>query len=240
MSTGNLSIFENFHPYSNQRQQGRVWQDLAPMGSLCRDSGLLNIYSANLSISLLTVQGKPNKAPCLMSCLPSFSGELYNPTKYSKDHKTLLFQTAEILALRTGECKSKAEMEDIYISQSFLPLGKQKPFLVCCTPSYGQIETEWQTDTGCPGRRSNNVMDIKKPEDSWRPWGLWPELQRYTEKNFTLVLCSQSRGIYISKLPLSFLLCCFNWRNQKVMSEGMYPRHLGVTWTYRMSISKHM
>lgn len=79
-----------------------------------------------------------------MSCLPSFSGDLYNPTKYSKDHRTLLFQFAEILALRTGECRSMSEMEEIYISQPFLPLGKQKPFLACCTPSYGQVQDAGQ------------------------------------------------------------------------------------------------
>lgn len=48
----------------------------------------------------------------------------------------------QMLALRIGECRSKAEIEEIYITQPFLPLGKQKPFLVCFTPSYEQIETE--------------------------------------------------------------------------------------------------
>lgn len=113
------------------------------MGSPCRDSGLLNVYSANLFISLLTVQGKPNKVPCLMSGCSSFSGDLYNPIKYSKDHRILLFQIVEILALRTGECALKAEMVKTF--QPFLPLGKQKPFLGHCSPSYGQTQTAWRT-----------------------------------------------------------------------------------------------
>lgn len=44
-------------------------KDPIPAVTLCRDSGLLNIYSVNLFISLLTVQGKPNKAPCLSQLL---------------------------------------------------------------------------------------------------------------------------------------------------------------------------
>lgn len=57
-----------------KRQHERMWQGLIPKARLWRDSGLVNIYSVNLFISLLTVQGKANKAPCLMSC-SSFSGD---------------------------------------------------------------------------------------------------------------------------------------------------------------------
>lgn len=38
-----------------------------------------------------------------MSCGSSFSADLRNPTKYSKDHRICLFQLAEILALGTGQ-----------------------------------------------------------------------------------------------------------------------------------------
>lgn len=65
-----------------------------------------------------------------MDCYLPFSGDLYNPTKYTKDHRILLFQTAEILALRTGECRSKAEVvktlasKDPSLDAAPHPMGK--------------------------------------------------------------------------------------------------------------------
>lgn len=52
----------------------RMKQDLVPATTLCRDSGLLSIYSVNPLISLLIVQGKPNKVPCLSQLLLILEG----------------------------------------------------------------------------------------------------------------------------------------------------------------------
>lgn len=69
--------------------KARMWQDLITVATLCRDSGLLNIYSVNLLISLLIVQGKPNKGPCLSQLL-LMQVNLCNPTKHSKNQGILL------------------------------------------------------------------------------------------------------------------------------------------------------
>lgn len=62
--------FSSIHiPTREATSKARMNQDLDPVATLCRDSGLLNVYSVNPLISLLIVQGKPNKVPCLSQLL---------------------------------------------------------------------------------------------------------------------------------------------------------------------------
>lgn len=166
-----------------------MWRGLIPKASLCRDSGLLTICSVNLFISLLTVQGKPNKAPCLMSYCSSFSGDLRNPTKYSKDHRICLFQLAEILALGIGR-----DGEGIFAHSLVKTLSRMLYLTWCANRNKMRIRP------GCPGCQSNNVMDTKEPKEILGPWWLWPVPQRLTGKSFTLVHYSRMQT-YLQVLP---------------------------------------
>lgn len=160
---------------------------LIPKARLCRDSGPLNIYSVNLFISLLTVQGKPNKAPCLMSCGSSFSADLRNPTKYSKDHRICLFQLAEILALGTGQ-----RWEGIFAHPLVKTLPRMLYLILWAKRNKMRIRLEY------PGCQSNNITDTKEPKAVLGPWWLWPDPQRLTGKNLTLVHCSRVQYLQAS------------------------------------------